>query len=356
MANIVDFAVVIITTADGAATLNSSNGDLAGDLAVFASGASIASSVASFTPLGAFISAPAAFVATAFKVAIDIDDGRGIAPGDVFSLAGSAIGFVGASVAITAGAPISLTVAALGLALASAGAVANAIDASGGFGAFVNDVSTAISSLTGGPSGGGGGGGGGGGVGGEPSQYDPTGVIYSGGYNPEGVWEHHWYDDGNGSTTDPFADWDIPAYEVQVSEERYFFNGQPHMRWKYDIYNAHDYKIGEREYSTEEQQALRAPRVEISGNADISVTSASNMDAGKERTDSSRSEFESLNLDQAKYVQDVRPNSSVAVLNTADSLISAMASFTAGGDAALSGDQLASMAMVRPADLYASIV
>ncbi|WP_343605921.1 calcium-binding protein, partial [Roseateles sp.] len=91
------------------------------------------------------MTAPSGIVIAAAKITSDVSSGKGPAPGDILSIAGSVVGIIGAVGALTVGAPaIGITATGLGFALTAAAAIANATERAGGLDEVIEKARRAL--------------------------------------------------------------------------------------------------------------------------------------------------------------------------------------------------------------------
>ena len=132
-------SVIIITTADGLASISSDPAPMN----IISSSGQILTAIVSRSPAGTIAIAPGAAVVTALKITSDVQSGGSISPGDVISIAGNIVGIVGAVGVVTVGGAVVVTAGVLGLGLTIAGALANSYS-SGQWPGLIEEVRRAL--------------------------------------------------------------------------------------------------------------------------------------------------------------------------------------------------------------------
>jgi len=139
MGTIVDFGAVVVTTADGAASMLANPSSVN----ILSSTGQVIAAAVSLSPAGTIAIAPGAAVVTGLKIVADVQGGNTISGGDILSIAGNIVGVIGAVGAVTVGGSVIVAAAGIGLGLAIAGAALNSTD-SGAWPGLIEDARRAL--------------------------------------------------------------------------------------------------------------------------------------------------------------------------------------------------------------------
>jgi len=115
---LIEYGVVVISTADGATSIYN---DPTPINTLSCGGQMISGALSLVGPATALATAPAAATLTIGKITVDVQNGKGVNPGDIIALTGNAVAIIGAVGLVTVGTPVIIPALVLSTALGMLG-------------------------------------------------------------------------------------------------------------------------------------------------------------------------------------------------------------------------------------------